>query len=185
MLHTKFQDHRLFDSGEEDFLRLLPYMGMTVILVMWPWPLKEFLFPRPIEAPHKFWFNWLIGFWGDDVWNGCLVAYLYHKLYMYTVFSYFPFGFKGRIWDLIDLFTSPMSLLITVYLSLFLVYTITFTNIYIHIKYTKPFYTELQETRAGVCKTLCLQHLLVPKYDRICSVVIQQKHLYFAQTFHV
>ena len=33
-----------------------------------------------------------------------------------------------------------------VYLSLFLVYIITFTNIYIHIKYIKPFYTELQDT---------------------------------------
>ena len=30
-------------------------------------------------------------------------------------------------------------------------------------------------TRAGVCKTLCPQHLLVPKYGRICSVVIPQK----------
>ena len=29
-------------------------------------------------------------------------------------------------------------------------------------------------TRAGVCKTLCPQHLLVPKYGRICSVVIPQ-----------
>ena len=34
MLHAKFQDHRTSGSGEEDFLRVLPYMGMTVILVM-------------------------------------------------------------------------------------------------------------------------------------------------------
>ena len=34
MLHTKFQDHGTSGSGEEDFLRFLPYMGMTAILVM-------------------------------------------------------------------------------------------------------------------------------------------------------
>ena len=32
-MHTKFQGHRPFGSGEEDFLRLLPYMGMAAILV--------------------------------------------------------------------------------------------------------------------------------------------------------
>ena len=34
MLNAKFQDHRTSDSGEEDFLRVLPYMGMAAILVM-------------------------------------------------------------------------------------------------------------------------------------------------------
>ena len=34
MLHAKFQDHRISGSEEEDFLRFLPYMGMTAILVM-------------------------------------------------------------------------------------------------------------------------------------------------------
>ena len=34
MLTTKFQDHRTSDSGEEDFLRFLPYMGMAAILDM-------------------------------------------------------------------------------------------------------------------------------------------------------
>ena len=34
MLHAKFQDHRVSGSGEEIFLRVLPYMGMAVILVM-------------------------------------------------------------------------------------------------------------------------------------------------------
>ena len=34
MLHLKFQDHRTSGSGEEDFLRFLPYMGMAAILVM-------------------------------------------------------------------------------------------------------------------------------------------------------
>ena len=28
MLHTKFQGHRSIGSGEEDFLRFLPYIGM-------------------------------------------------------------------------------------------------------------------------------------------------------------
>ena len=34
MLHAKFQDQRKSGSGEEDFLRFLPYMGMAAILVM-------------------------------------------------------------------------------------------------------------------------------------------------------
>ena len=34
MLHAKFQDHRTSGSGEEIFLRFLPYMGMAAILVM-------------------------------------------------------------------------------------------------------------------------------------------------------
>ena len=34
MLHAKFQDHRTSGSGEEDFLRFLPYTGMVVIFVM-------------------------------------------------------------------------------------------------------------------------------------------------------
>ena len=36
MLHTKFQGHGSIGSGEEDFLRFLPYMGMVAMLVMWP-----------------------------------------------------------------------------------------------------------------------------------------------------
>ena len=36
MLHTKFQGHRSIGSGEEDFLRFSPYMGMAAMLVMWP-----------------------------------------------------------------------------------------------------------------------------------------------------
>ena len=36
MLHTKFQGHQSIGSGEEDFLRFLPYMGMVAMLVMWP-----------------------------------------------------------------------------------------------------------------------------------------------------
>ena len=34
MLHANFQDHMTSGSGEEDFLRFLPYMGMAAILVM-------------------------------------------------------------------------------------------------------------------------------------------------------
>ena len=34
MLHAKFQDHRTSGSGGEDFLRILPYMGMVAILGM-------------------------------------------------------------------------------------------------------------------------------------------------------
>ena len=31
---ARFQDHRTSGSGEEDFLRFLPYMGIAAILVM-------------------------------------------------------------------------------------------------------------------------------------------------------
>ena len=36
MLHTKFQGHGFIGSGEEDFLRFLPYSSMAAMLVMWP-----------------------------------------------------------------------------------------------------------------------------------------------------
>ena len=49
MLHTKFQGHRSLGSGEEDFLRFLPYMGMAAILVMWPEPFEQ-LFVPPIPG---------------------------------------------------------------------------------------------------------------------------------------
>ena len=49
MLHTKFQDHLPIASGEEDFLRFLPYMGMAAILVMWPEPFEQ-LFVPPIPG---------------------------------------------------------------------------------------------------------------------------------------
>ena len=45
MLHTKFQGHRPFGSGEEDFWGFLPYMGMAAILVMWPGPFEQTLIP--------------------------------------------------------------------------------------------------------------------------------------------
>ena len=34
MLQTKFRENRPAGSGEDDFLRVLPYMGVTAILVM-------------------------------------------------------------------------------------------------------------------------------------------------------
>ena len=49
MLHTKFQGHRPFGSGEEDFLRFLPYTGMVASLVMWPGPF-EYAFVPPFHG---------------------------------------------------------------------------------------------------------------------------------------
>ena len=34
MLQAKFQDHMTSGSGEDDFQRFLPYMGVAAILVM-------------------------------------------------------------------------------------------------------------------------------------------------------
>ena len=34
MLHAKFQNNRTSGSGEEDFLRFLPYVGLAAFLVM-------------------------------------------------------------------------------------------------------------------------------------------------------
>ena len=62
MPRTKFQGHRLFGSGQEDFLRFLPYMGMVAILVMWPGP-----FRHSMETPYELGFNQPSGFWGEDV----------------------------------------------------------------------------------------------------------------------
>ena len=46
MLHTKFQGYRSIGSGEEDFLRFLPYMGMAAMLVMWPRLFEQLFFPK-------------------------------------------------------------------------------------------------------------------------------------------
>ena len=40
MLHTKSHGHRPSDFGE-DFLRVVPYMGVAAILVMWPRPFEQ------------------------------------------------------------------------------------------------------------------------------------------------
>ena len=34
MLYAKFQDQRTSGSGEEDFLRFVPFLGLAAILVM-------------------------------------------------------------------------------------------------------------------------------------------------------
>ena len=46
MLHTKFQGHRLIGSGEEDFFKVLPYIGMAAMLVMRPKPFEQLFFPK-------------------------------------------------------------------------------------------------------------------------------------------
>ena len=38
--------HQSIGSGEEDFLRFLPYMGMAAMLVMWPRPFEQFFLPK-------------------------------------------------------------------------------------------------------------------------------------------
>ena len=58
MLHNKFQGHRPFGSGEEDFLRFSLYMGMAAILVMWPGPFeKNFRSPIPWRLHMTFGLN--------------------------------------------------------------------------------------------------------------------------------
>lgn len=47
MLHTMFQGNPFFGSWENDFSRVLPYIGMTVILVMWPRPNIRLCSPFP------------------------------------------------------------------------------------------------------------------------------------------
>ena len=63
MLHAKFQDHRTSGSGEEDFLRFLPYMGMAAILV---WTIYiNFRSPFPRRLHIKFGFDLPSGFRGE------------------------------------------------------------------------------------------------------------------------
>ena len=50
MLHTMFQGHRSIGSGEEDFLRFSPYMGMAAMLVMWPNSFVQIFIPNPPQA---------------------------------------------------------------------------------------------------------------------------------------
>ena len=59
MLHAKPQGHWPFGSGEEDFRRVLPYMGVVAILVMWPRP-REQTFVPPSH-------------WGS-IWNLALIS---------------------------------------------------------------------------------------------------------------
>ena len=50
MLPTKFKGHQSIGSGEEDFLRLLPYMGMAAMLVMWPNSFVQIFIPMLLQA---------------------------------------------------------------------------------------------------------------------------------------
>ena len=65
MLPAKFQDHRPSGSGEEDFLRFLPYMGhlghvtWTIYINFHP------PFPRRLHI--KFCFDWPSGFREEGV----------------------------------------------------------------------------------------------------------------------
>ena len=49
--YTKFQRHRPIASKEEDCFKVLPYMDMAAILVMWPGSFVNISFPHPKEAP--------------------------------------------------------------------------------------------------------------------------------------
>ena len=69
MLHTKFRGNRLAGSGEEDFLRFLPYMGMDgghLGHVTWT-IYTNFRSPFPRRLHIKFGFDWPSGFGGEDV----------------------------------------------------------------------------------------------------------------------
>ena len=68
MLHAKFQDHRTSGSGEEDFLRFLPYMGMAAILGHVTWTIYiNFRSPFQRSRHIKFGFDWPSGFRGEEV----------------------------------------------------------------------------------------------------------------------
>ena len=75
ILHTKFQGHRPFGSGEDDFLRFLPYMGMVAILVMWPGPFEQ---------------NFVPPFHGHSIWNLASIIddNSFWKIHCFTFFPY-------------------------------------------------------------------------------------------------
>ena len=55
MLHTKFQGHRSVGSGEEDFLRFLPYMGRAACWSCDPDHLDNFSFLKALKAVYEIW----------------------------------------------------------------------------------------------------------------------------------
>ena len=67
MLHTKIRGNRPTGSGEEDFKRVLLFIAMAAIFVMWPGPFIKFrsLFLRMLHM--KFGFDWPSGFRGEDI----------------------------------------------------------------------------------------------------------------------
>ena len=69
MLHAKFQDHRTSGSGEEDFLRFLPYwhgghLGHVTWIIY-----TNFCSPFPRRLHIKFGFDLSSGFRGEYVKN--------------------------------------------------------------------------------------------------------------------
>ena len=66
MLHAKYQEFRTSGSGEEDFKRFLPYIGVAAIYVFDLEHLYNFSFPFPWRHHMKFCFDWPSGF-GEDV----------------------------------------------------------------------------------------------------------------------
>ena len=57
MLHTKFQGHQSIGPGEEDFLRILPYMGMAPCWSCDPTHLYKFSFPFSLKLSYELWFQ--------------------------------------------------------------------------------------------------------------------------------
>ena len=67
MLHTKFRGNRPSGSGEEDFLRFLPY-GHSGHLGHVTWTIYTNFRPPFQRRLHiKFGFDWPSGFRGEDV----------------------------------------------------------------------------------------------------------------------
>ena len=83
MLHTKFQGHQPFGSGEEDFLKFLPYMGMAAILVMRPGPFEQTFVP----PSH-----------GDTIWNLASISPLVSEENMFQEYEQQMNGRTGRRW---------------------------------------------------------------------------------------
>ena len=74
MFHTKFQGHQPSGSGEEDFKGVLPYMGMSAILVIEPKQFLKFWLTYQKESsyeiefnwPHSFYVNYVLIYWWDS-----------------------------------------------------------------------------------------------------------------------
>ena len=68
MLHTKFQDHRTYGSGEEGFLKVFTLYGHGGHFSVLIWTIYiNFRSPFPRRLHMKFGFDWPSGFGGQDV----------------------------------------------------------------------------------------------------------------------